>query len=147
MIVTHVLYILLICRSPYIYFFLLLLRRPPRSTLTDTLFPYTTLFRSPARGIVPAPAGLSCARHADRALRASADRSCAGPELVADQHRAAGDGRAAGAASAFRSAPVVPGALAVAGVWHGMAGVRHAGQAPAMVAFAHWRADAGRRPR
>src|SRR3546814_221432 len=24
-------------------------RRPPRSTLTDTLFPYTTLFRSPAR--------------------------------------------------------------------------------------------------
>src|SRR3546814_8925825 len=23
-------------------------RRPPRSTLTDTLFPYTTLFRSPA---------------------------------------------------------------------------------------------------
>src|SRR3546814_9581235 len=27
-------------------FFLLLLRRPPRPTLTDTLFPYTTLFRS-----------------------------------------------------------------------------------------------------
>src|SRR3546814_3208755 len=24
-----------------------MLRRPPRSTLTDTLFPYTTLFRSP----------------------------------------------------------------------------------------------------
>src|SRR3546814_11200406 len=24
-------------------------RRPPRSTRTDTLFPYTTLFRSPAR--------------------------------------------------------------------------------------------------
>src|SRR3546814_1364679 len=27
-------------------FFLLMLRRPPRSTRTDTLFPYTTLFRS-----------------------------------------------------------------------------------------------------
>src|SRR3546814_3207880 len=27
-------------------------RRPPRSTLTDTLFPYTTLFRSPARPIL-----------------------------------------------------------------------------------------------
>src|SRR3546814_4697656 len=27
-------------------FFFLSLRRPPRSTLTDTLFPYTTLFRS-----------------------------------------------------------------------------------------------------
>src|SRR3546814_12723071 len=26
----------------------LTLRRPPRSTRTDTLFPYTTLFRSPA---------------------------------------------------------------------------------------------------
>src|SRR3546814_5628899 len=25
-------------------------RRPPRSTRTDTLFPYTTLFRSPVRG-------------------------------------------------------------------------------------------------
>src|SRR3546814_13901294 len=29
-------------------FFLLMIRRPPRSTRTDTLFPYTTLFRSPA---------------------------------------------------------------------------------------------------
>src|SRR3546814_21155611 len=27
-------------------FLLLMIRRPPRSTLTDTLFPYTTLFRS-----------------------------------------------------------------------------------------------------
>src|SRR3546814_19741734 len=26
-----------------------MIRRPPRSTLTDTLFPYTTLFRSLAR--------------------------------------------------------------------------------------------------
>src|SRR3546814_18112236 len=49
--------------SPYIYyclsivmyscvtftccvFFFLMIRRPPRSTRTDTLFPYTTLFRS-----------------------------------------------------------------------------------------------------
>src|SRR3546814_11835772 len=29
--------------------FFLMIRRPPRSTRTDTLFPYTTLFRSPAR--------------------------------------------------------------------------------------------------
>src|SRR3546814_14879445 len=34
--------------SPYsFFFFFLLIRRPPRSTRTDTLFPYTTLFRSP----------------------------------------------------------------------------------------------------
>src|SRR3546814_12585890 len=30
----------------FICFFFLMLRRPPRSTRTDTLFPYTTLFRS-----------------------------------------------------------------------------------------------------
>src|SRR3546814_13111603 len=29
-------------------FFFLMIRRPPRSTRTDTLFPYTTLFRSHA---------------------------------------------------------------------------------------------------
>src|SRR3546814_4957996 len=29
-----------------ISFFFLMIRRPPRSTRTDTLFPYTTLFRS-----------------------------------------------------------------------------------------------------
>src|SRR3546814_7539769 len=31
-------------------FFFLMIRRPPRSTRTDTLFPYTTLFRSPFAG-------------------------------------------------------------------------------------------------
>src|SRR3546814_14831684 len=31
------------------YFFFLMIRRPPRSTRTDTLFPYTTLFRSDCR--------------------------------------------------------------------------------------------------
>src|SRR3546814_3055484 len=30
-------------------FFFLMIRRPPRSTRTDTLFPYTTLFRSARR--------------------------------------------------------------------------------------------------
>src|SRR3546814_3394763 len=29
-----------------VFFFFLRIRRPPRSTRTDTLFPYTTLFRS-----------------------------------------------------------------------------------------------------
>src|SRR3546814_15262030 len=29
-----------------------MIRRPPRSTRTDTLFPYTTLFRSVAGGLV-----------------------------------------------------------------------------------------------
>src|SRR5213078_398664 len=30
------------------FFFFLMIRRPPRSTLELTLFPYTTLFRSPS---------------------------------------------------------------------------------------------------
>src|SRR3546814_2896550 len=40
-------YFLGIC---FVYFlFFLMIRRPPRSTRTDTLFPYTTLFRSRQR--------------------------------------------------------------------------------------------------
>src|SRR3546814_16957842 len=35
-----------VCYFAYIIFFFLMIRRPPRSTRTDTLFPYTTLFRS-----------------------------------------------------------------------------------------------------
>src|SRR3546814_7877271 len=35
-------------------FFFLMIRRPPRSTRTDTLFPYTTLFRSPDQLVVGA---------------------------------------------------------------------------------------------
>src|SRR3546814_11018593 len=37
-------HLLLVC-----LFFFLMIRRPPRSTRTDTLFPYTTLFRSDRR--------------------------------------------------------------------------------------------------
>src|SRR3546814_1173634 len=46
-------------------FFLLIIRRPPRSTRTDTLFPYTTLFRSvPDPGISACPASRAhCRRH------------------------------------------------------------------------------------
>src|SRR3546814_9756494 len=35
-----------------VYFFFLMIRRPPRSTRTDTLFPYTTLFRSSSTAAV-----------------------------------------------------------------------------------------------
>src|SRR3546814_10956352 len=34
------------CVGEYIIIFFCMIRRPPRSTRTDTLFPYTTLFRS-----------------------------------------------------------------------------------------------------
>src|SRR3546814_12346621 len=35
-----------VCSLVLLLFFCLMIRRPPRSTRTDTLFPYTTLFRS-----------------------------------------------------------------------------------------------------
>src|SRR3546814_12023189 len=39
-----------------------MIRRPPRSTRTDTLFPYTTLFRSPPTPGIAGHAGLVCPR-------------------------------------------------------------------------------------
>src|SRR3546814_4903820 len=62
------------------FFFFLMIRRPPRSTRTDTLFPYTTLFRSPARvrraaaGADPRPGGP--ARHAHGVARHERQPSC-----------------------------------------------------------------------
>src|SRR3546814_18780231 len=47
------------------FFFLLRIRRPPRSTRTDTLFPYTTLFRS---GDIAA--AVAVVRYAERDIRA-----------------------------------------------------------------------------
>src|SRR3546814_14242551 len=50
MFVSRLLFFCLVLILPfcvYVFsFFFLMIRRPPRSTLTDTLFPYTTLFRS-----------------------------------------------------------------------------------------------------
>src|SRR5881296_4057999 len=47
-------------------FFFLMIRRPPRSTRCCTLFPYTTLFRSPTdqrpRPTRPTGEGLACGR-------------------------------------------------------------------------------------
>src|SRR3546814_1023207 len=40
-----------------------MIRRPPRSTRTDTLFPYTTLFRSLARRVAPGEAAQLARRH------------------------------------------------------------------------------------
>src|SRR3546814_12516741 len=73
-----------------------MIRRPPRSTRTDTLFPYTTLFRSRAN-----PYGLSAASaaRAGSSARARVSRVIARPqtarmtrdERVADILRAARD--------------------------------------------------------
>src|SRR3546814_14792562 len=51
-----------------------MIRRPPRSTRTDTLFPYTTLFRS-RRSIQP------------RSAQISAPRSCVGADMGSGRFR------------------------------------------------------------
>src|SRR3546814_19373644 len=72
-------------------FFFLMLRRPPRSTLTDTLFPYTPLFRSIKAGweydairlLIPRPPGVSLRSFEDRQREFSdfvdADTPCLPP--------------------------------------------------------------------
>src|SRR3546814_1907545 len=53
-------------------FFFLMIRRPPRSTRTDTLFPYTTLFRSDAAKARAGDGCLDFARHERKRDYASA---------------------------------------------------------------------------
>src|SRR3546814_8351554 len=50
-------------------------RRPPRSTRTDTLFPYTTLFRSPWRRKPPPATARKCCRHGGKAATATGRQS------------------------------------------------------------------------
>src|SRR3546814_1716803 len=66
--------------------FFLMTRRPPRSTRTDTIFPYTTLFRSPAAGRAAVGAagdpatlrGAAVGRRGRRQARAGARRGAGG---------------------------------------------------------------------
>src|SRR3546814_6470238 len=48
-----------------------MIRRPPRSTRTDTLFPYTTLFRSTGHGDEIAGTGRNSTRDREDRLRSS----------------------------------------------------------------------------
>src|SRR3546814_17335034 len=68
----------------FIVLFFLMIRRPPRSTRTDTLFPYTTLFRSPGASL--------------RSLRPPIATGAQPPPPAADAHRrnALGTGPAPG---------------------------------------------------
>src|SRR3546814_7617195 len=62
-------------RSLTLLLFFLMLRRPPRSTRTDTLFPYTTLFRSTVSAVstLAAIAALGWAAHRDSHAVLAAD--------------------------------------------------------------------------
>src|SRR3546814_20337449 len=54
------------------WFFFLRIRRPPRSTRTDTLFPYTTLFRSETGTL----------KFAVKAIRSASERLCTASLLI-----------------------------------------------------------------
>src|SRR3546814_8763429 len=57
-----------------------MIRRPPRSTRTDTLFPYTTLFRSPDDGQqAPHPPRLS--QEEGRGSLSGTDREAGSPQI------------------------------------------------------------------
>src|SRR3546814_14226480 len=71
----------------YLFFFFLMIRRPPRSTRTDTLFPYTTLFRS---GHADHADGAEPAGRERRRRRADADQE--DPRARSGDCRPAGQG-------------------------------------------------------
>src|SRR3546814_9831012 len=59
-----------------------MIRRPPRSTRTDTLFPYTTLFRSHRRGTLEPAGGPAAKIGAARLRRAVPERPERAPIAV-----------------------------------------------------------------
>src|SRR3546814_6689641 len=105
--------------------FFLMIRRPPRSTRTDTLFPYTTLFRSwQGRGPAAGAPGVFGAADADRD-HGVPDRAGAGgralahqrgpgacPRAVAHAHRADRPRRSGGARARGESGGRRPQVLA-----------------------------------
>src|SRR3546814_13487853 len=71
-------------------FFFLMIRRPPRSTRTDTLLPYTTLFRSRSRGLRGRQATDQRPLVRGRRLRNRAGRCARAVASAADRHSHAG---------------------------------------------------------
>src|SRR3546814_950863 len=66
-----------------------MIRRPPRSTRTDTLFPYTTLFRSRGDSISAAIAG-------DGSADATSDNSATSGDATSSNDGSSGDAMADG---------------------------------------------------
>src|SRR3546814_695720 len=69
------------------FFFFLMIRRPPRSTRTDTLFPYTTLFRSGALGGIGQHVGNPVGQEPDLADDQPADHEDRGEGGADDERR------------------------------------------------------------
>src|SRR3546814_13190084 len=68
----HLLFFFYLCSLFCVFF--LMIRRPPRSTRTDTLFPYTTLFRSNGKMTASLPdlcSTAACSSHSLLLIRRS----------------------------------------------------------------------------
>src|SRR3546814_15929180 len=83
-----------------------MIRRPPRSTRTDTLFPYTTLFRSTRADGLGAPLGQGT-RLCHHARAHMARRTVAQPRESAVPHPAAARHRMGGNRSRDEPAPAI----------------------------------------
>src|SRR3546814_6561602 len=70
-----------------------MIRRPPRSTRTDTLFPYTTLFRSRRGGCAVAGMILRLGRDRPEHLRPHILEFVAQLDFPGDRHAVLGDAR------------------------------------------------------
>src|SRR3546814_16041190 len=122
-------------------FFFLLIRRPPRSTRTDTLCPYTTLFRSRGAGHLDRLSAVADLARLRRDDAPSGDRSVAAarkPPIPARApacragicKRDRGGGR--GLAAAHRPcAPAYPRRARHLSLWRGAAALRALPRPPA----------------
>src|SRR3546814_11942937 len=101
--------------SVFVCFYVLMIRRPPRSTRTDTLFPYTTLFRSDMAGNAPVGVEIDQRPLASRTGFGDATRQVVGRLGFdeGDRRRGCLRTRIAGTES-FQGAPRVAGAAGTA---------------------------------
>src|SRR3546814_7151393 len=65
-----------------------MIRRPPRSTRTDTLFPYTTLFRSSSDSVTPGGGSVSAVSLDDQSLlkRSASSAGTCGARIPPGEH-------------------------------------------------------------
>src|SRR3546814_1263255 len=114
-----------------LFIFFLMIRRPPRSTRTDTLFPYTTLFRSvgsEGQSAVPAILSAVASVH-DAAAGGAADRAPAAGEAAGAEQPLAAPGRGGGARRPLARRPGrLDDLLVRPGLSHPRAGARLAGR-------------------
>src|SRR3546814_17615231 len=101
---------MLFCDYVVLLFFFLIIRRPPRSTRTDTLFPYTTLFRSkgtarPANApSIPRHGSAHRGRSRDSRTRPPSHKARSAPSMC----RRRGGVRKKSASTAFLVSPAAP---------------------------------------